>query len=454
MADRIGASRFRTWFGDATQFSLDSNCLNVTVRNPFVGSWITSNFMDQLLDATREVLGVDMQVDIQIAGEGGLVDTHVKTPPEKPTRPPNPKKTATRGWTTNLRGDLDSFVVGPSNQLAYSAARSILHNPREAFTPLVLHGGCGLGKTHLLQGICNGIGRSHPTLEWRYVSGEEFTNEFVYAVKAGRIDLFRARFRHVNLLVIDDIHFLANKKATQEEFLHTFNAIDTCGSAVVLSSDCHPRTIATLSEPLINRLVAGMVVEIEPPDFAMRREILSCRARILHADVRDDVLDFIARRITGNVRELEGALYKLVALASLAKEPIDLATARLAVEDYVDPSARTPESADIERITANYFAISRDAIYSRVRDRTTSLGRGVAMYLVRKHTRLSFPEIGRMMGNKNHSTVLMAVRRIEKTLEEDGVVTWRTPAGPKETPLRGVLDQIEREIQRGQREVH
>lgn len=454
VADRIGASRFRTWFGDATQFMLDGDHLNVTVENPLVGSWITSNFMKQLLEATREVLGAEPRVAVRVTGVGDRADrpAAAQHAPAGATCRSTKSAATPRSarWAPTLRGELESFVVGPSNELAYSAARSAVREPRQAFSPLVFHGGCGLGKTHLLQGICNGARQAHPDCEWRYVSGEEFTNEFIYAVKAGRIDLFRAKFRKVNLLVIDDIHFLANKRATQEEFLHTFNAIDTCGSAIVLSSDRHPRTIATLSEPLINRLVAGMVVEIEPPDFATRREILCRRALLLKADLPDEVLDFVARRITSNVRELEGALYKLIALASLAKQPIDLAMARLAVEDYID-AARVPEAADIERIAVNYFAVSREALHSKVRDRTTSLARGVAMYLVRKHTRLSFPEIGRMMGKKNHSTVLMAVRRIERTLDQEGAVTWQTASGPKEVPLRALLESLEQEITRGQR---
>ena len=342
------------------------------------------------------------------------------------------------------------LLLVPETSWRHSAATCIARKPGDAFRLLVIHGGCGLGKTHLMQGLCNGVRRAHPTLQWRYISGEEFTNEFVYAVKAGRIDLFRSRFRRVDVLAIDDIHFLAGKKATQEEFLHTFNAVDACGKAIVLSSDRHPRTIATLSEPLINRLIAGMVVEIEPPDFNTRREILRRRALSMRADLPENVLDFLAKRITRNVRELEGALYKMVALASLQKRPIDLDIARLAAEDFADSATRAPEAADIERLVANHFGVSREAIHSRGRDRTLSLARGVAMYLIRTHTQLSFPEIGRLMGNKNHSTRSHGgAGGFMHTLEQSGAVAWRTSSGLKEVPLRGLLDELEHELAQG-----
>lgn len=447
VARRIGMSRFQTWFGAHTAFSLEGEHLQVMVENPLVGTWITANFLPQLIEATREVIGAEPSINVQVAhpcsdAAPALARSAVGTaqlPPQRRPAAPAPRPRL-------LRGELDNFVVGPSNQLAYSAATAVVRRPGADFRLLVLHGGCGLGKTHLMQGICNGVRRQHPDLEWRFVSGEQFTNEFVYAIKTGRIDAFRTRFRNVDVLLVDDIHFLANKKGTQDEFLHTFDAIDGWGKAVILASDRHPRTIATLSEPLISRLVAGMVVQINPPDFDTRREILARRAAEINAQVADEALDFIAHRIEGNVRELEGALYTLTAVAALAKRPADLEMARKAVSERAD---RAPEPADVERVAAAYFGLSRDAIHSDSRDRTISLARAVTMYLIRKHTRMSYPEIGRFLGNKNHSTVLMAVRRIEKTLETNGAVVWRTSAGPQESPLSELLATLEHQLARG-----
>lgn len=319
-------------------------------------------------------------------------------------------------------------------------------DPGAAFKLLVLHGGCGLGKTHLLQGICNGLSRTHPTLEWRFVSGEQFTNEYVSAVKSGTVELFRSRFRNVDVLVIDDIHFLAHKTGTQREFLHTFNAIDAAGKAVVLSSDRHPREIGTLSEPLLNRLIAGMVTEIQPPDLEVRREILRRRAAAIGRAVPEEVIGLIAQRITRNVRELEGAIYKLVALASLTKDRITLSLAQTALEDHMVRTRRTPTVPDILQRVVGRFGVTREQVLSRSRDRTVSLARAVAAYLARKHTALSFPEIGRALGNKNHSTALMGTQRVEKWLQQDATVTWRSAKGRHEAPLRGLLDGLEQEL--------
>jgi chromosomal replication initiator protein len=444
VADRIGPTRYRTWFGEAAEFHLNRDSLEVMVANSFVGNWIASNYMDDLVASVQEVLGDEAHVDVRIVPAATAADDGARRRPQPDAAQVPPRQI--RDWRVQLRGKLDDFVVGPSNRLAYAAARDLVRDPGRAFKLLVVHGGCGLGKTHLLQGICNGLIRMHPTLEWRYISGEQFTNEFIYAVKSGHVDRFRARFRNVDVLLIDDIHFLANKKATQGEFLHTFDAIDACGKAVVLSSDRHPRGIATLSEPLINRLIAGMVVEVEPPDFEVRREILCRRAVAMNCHIPDEVLDLVAERIARNVRELEGALYKLVALASLTKDPITLELARTTLDDHIVHTCQTPNADKIVRLASDRFGVTREQIFSKSRDRTISLARAVTMYMVRKHTLMSFPEIGRTLGNKNHSTVLMAAQRIEKLLREDATVTWKTAGGRHEALLNGLLEGLEKEL--------
>lgn len=456
IATLIGSNRFQTWFATPTDFRLDGERLDITVSSPFAGSWINTNFLPQIVEATRRVVGGDPRVSVRISETCAAVATSpvaavdgdeldgVPAPAAWPAEPvPRRMREPVR-----LRGELDSYVVGPANELAFSVICAIAREPGRTFKHLVLHGGCGLGKTHLLQGICNAVNRNHPELQWRYISGEEFTNEFVYAVKTNRVDNFRARFRHVDLLVIDDIHFLAFKKGTQEEFLHTFNAIDACGKTVILSSDRHPRAIATLSEPLVNRLIAATVVEIHPPDLGTRREILRRRAAAMLVALPDEALDFLAQRITRNVRELEGALYKLAALASLTKAPIGLDLARKVAEDYA-VATKAPEPADIERLCAAHFGVTVEALRSPSRDRTVTLARSLASYLLRKHTRMSFPEIGRYLGNKQHSTVLMAVRRIEDSLKEKALLGWKTNGGFREVAAQKLLDDLEERLARG-----
>ena len=446
IADRIGAGPYRTWFGDAAQLRLDPDHLDVLVPNSFVGNWIASNYMNDLVASAQKVLGTEDLVEVRILRNSPGTDGGAKTVAAAPPPATHAPKRNIRKSRGALRGRLEHFVVGASNKMAYEAAARLVRDPGAAFKLLVLHGGCGLGKTHLLQGICNGIAHAHPTLEWRYISGEQFTNEFIAAVKGGNVDLFRSRFRSVDVLIIDDIHFLIDKKGTQKEFLHTFDAIDACGKAVVLSSDRHPRGIGSLSEPLVNRLIAGMVVEIDPPDFGIRREILSRRAAALRCDLPEEVVTFIAERVTRNVRELEGALYKLVAYASLTKDRITLELAETALDDHIVRTRRAPDPRRILELVATRFGVRPEQVLSRSRDRTVSLTRAVAMYLVRKHSMMSFPEIGRMFGNKNHSTVLMAAQRVEKWLIEGATVSWRSPNGRHEALLRGLLDGLELEL--------
>lgn len=447
--ERIGASRYRTWFGESAQFVISDDGLAVLVKNSFVGNWIVGNYMDDLIAAAREVLGTTVEPQVRIAQfeaqpDAGSAHTNGQTLQAKsPSLDVRGKRT---GPAVSPKHDLDSFVTGPSNQLAVAASRSVIGAPGKSFRLLVMHGGCGLGKTHLLHAICNGVRTRHATLEWRYVSGEQFTNEYIASVKGGNIEAFRARFRSVDVLVVDDIHFLANKKATQEEFLHTYNAIDAAGKMVVLSSDRHPRSIATLSEPLINRLISGMVVSIEPPDLSTRREILRRRAAQAGQELPEAVVDYVAQNIRNNVRELEGAFLKLTAFASLQKLPLSLEVARQVLADELQRSGQTIEPAEIERVAGDRFGVTPQQIHSRSRDRTVCLARAAAMYLVRKHTTLSFPEIGQACGKKNHSTVLMATQRVEKLLAGDSVVSWKAGGVVHQALIRSLLEELEHEL--------
>ncbi|MCC6360142.1 MAG: chromosomal replication initiator protein DnaA [Phycisphaerales bacterium] len=433
---KIGASRYRTWFGESTALLLHDDGLDIIAASSFACTWIANNYLDELTAAASEVLGRPAVVRvIQAAPPGSPAARPAHAGARKTTRPER-----------TLRYELDSFVVGPGNQLAHSAAQAVVRAPGHAFRLLVLHGPCGLGKTHLLQGVCNALGRSHPSANVRYVSGEEFTNEYIFAVRGGPIDVFRARYRKVDILIVDDIHFLANKKATQDEFLHTYNAVDSAGKLVIVSSDRHPRSIASLSEPLMNRLIAGMIVQIDPPDFQTRRTILRRRAAAQGVTLPDDVLDLLAAQGSNNVRELEGVLYTLTALASLASGPLTAELAQRALDEAAVRSRRTPDAADIERIVSLRFGVTREQIQSRSRDRTVVLARSLAMLLIRRHTALSFPEIARSLGKKNHSTVLMATQRLERQLAMDAKVEWKSAAGAQTAPLKTLVESLEQEL--------
>jgi chromosomal replication initiator protein len=350
--------------------------------------------------------------------------------------------------TRKLRGKLEEFVVGPTNRLAHSVAQSVLENPDGDGSPVFFHSACGLGKTHLLQGIANGLMRSKPRVCWLYATGEEFTNRFLYALRERQLDAFRHRFRAIDVLLLDDVHFIANKKATQEEFLHTFNAIDTSGKRVVLASDAHPRMIGDLSESLVNRLVAGMVVRIDRPDFTTRCEILRRRAAHTKHEIPEPVICYIADKIRANVRELEGCLLKLLAYASLSKERITLELAQQALEDHLTQTGKILTVSDIEQSVSTLFGLTPADLHTSRKSHTIALARNIAMYLARQHTNFSFPEIGRLMGNKNHSTVLVACRRIAKLLEEDAEVSWQSVAGLQTRPLRALVECQEERLRR------
>ena len=453
IAQQLGQRRFKLWFKNTTRIHLTDEYVRIEVPNVYIGQFIERNFSQVVTESVRAVTGKSVElhfsIDPQLARgmrrkqPDSQVD-YMANQPERLAR--QHKRSGTRPVAAALRGRLDAFVVGDANRLAYTCAMSVARSPAAQYNPLFLHGGCGLGKTHLLQGICNAAGAHHDNLRWMFVSGEDFTNQFVYAVKTGQRDAFRQRYRKLDLLVIDDIHFFANKRATQEEFLHTFNAIDATGKQVVMASDAHPRLIGNLSESLVNRFISGMVVRIDSPDYETRVGVLRNRASRLHFDVPDQVVEYVAHNFKSNVRELEGALLKLVALARLTEEPLTLALAKRGLSDMIDSTVPVVKLTDIESVVAIYFGLSPADLHTSRKTRTIALARSVAMYLARKHTDMSYPEIGRFMGNKNHSTVILATRRVKQLLEGDGIARWMSPAGEKRGDLNAIIAGFEEQL--------
>jgi len=448
---RIGTQKFNAWFKHGTRLSIEDQHIKLTVPNPFVANWIETHYQGEIAAAAETHIGgnrrVLITVDPQLSGDfrKRQLDTQAeivsktaqgRARPRVPLRP------------SGLKYKLEDFVVGQSNKLAYSAAVAIAGASKVPFNPLFIHGHCGLGKTHLLQGICNAVTtlrRQGDLNAWRYVSGEQFTNEFITALRRKKLDEFRARYRRLHLLAIDDVHFFSAKKATQDEFLHTFNALETAGARIVMASDAHPRLVGELNAQLLSRFVAGMVVKIEAPDKATRMKILRMRARRMKLRVPPEVLEYIALHISGSVRELEGALVKLGALAALEEGRITLEMATDALADHLARTGSALTLGDIEAAVAAYFGITPADIHSSRRTRTVSTARMVAMLLARRHTSMSYPEIGRFMG-KNHSSVIMAVRRLEDLLANRGELSWATPMGPKSAPASEVVRLLTEQI--------
>ncbi len=452
IAEKVGPQRFNVWFKNASRLSFAGDYLHISAPNHFVGEWLERHFADVIREAAREVTGREFGLcfatDPDLARSLGKKQPDrqvdfVANNPERLAR--EQKRSGALPITPNLKGRLEDFVVGDSNRMAYAAATHVIENPATHYNPLFVHGGCGLGKTHLIQAVCNALTDRHPDLRWRYVTGEEFTNDYVYAVKAREMDAFHDRYRNLDALVIDDVHFLANKRATQEQFLHTLKSIEATGKQIVLASDAHPKMIGHFSETLVSRFMAGMVVRIESPDLAVRAGVLRLKAKRLNVDIGEPVIMYIAENFRANLRELEGALLKVVAFAQVNGQPLTRSLAERAIRDLIRQTAPVIMLSDIESIVAIFFGLTPADLHTSRKSRTIALARGIAMYFARKHTDMSFPEIGRFMGNKNHSTVILASRRISKMLQANENVRWMTPAGQKEQNLAELVDELEKQ---------
>ncbi len=455
VAEKLGPKKFRVWIKDSTNFVLANGHLRVDVPNPFVGRWIENNYRETISEVAATVL--QRPVEILFSVDANLATRVRKKQLDSQAEfvEKNPERLARR-WARmpdlpapqRLRCDLDDFVVTDRNRIAHSAAQSVCAGGGPRISPLCIFGGCGLGKTHLLQGIANHIQQRSDGVQCLYVTGEEFTNHYVHAVRTNRTDAFRTRYRHLDVLLIDDIHFLANKRATQEEFLHTFNAIDSSGRQIVVSTDVHPRLIGQLSESLVTRFMAGMVVEIERPDVESCRLILARKAERIHRDIPPAVIDLIAAHLQGtNIRELEGALLKVIAMSDVARVPITVPLAHGVLKHHSRRSQPLTRFGDIESMCGTYFGVSPAELHSSRRTRTVALARNVAMYLARKHTQLSSTEVGRLMG-KDHTTVLLACQKISARLRAGEEVIWTALDGEHRVPVTQVVNELEKQLGR------
>ncbi|UCG57932.1 MAG: chromosomal replication initiator protein DnaA [Phycisphaerales bacterium] len=469
LAQQIGQQKYRIWFKNSTRFTRAGEYLKIGVPNLFIARWIENHFSVEIAKATRLATGAKVEITFvvdpdlsgtvrrtQLDSQAQLVEK-AQSSSLLARRSARGQYAASHGSRRSLKLNLDTFVVGSSNELAYNAARAIVREQKSPFSPLFIHGGYGLGKTHLLQGICNAVPESRPETNWLYLSAEDFVNQFVVALKTKKLEAFRRRIRRTDLLAIDDIHFLASKPSTQEEFLHTFNTINLAGKQVVLASDAHPKMIGQLSEKLVSRFVSGMVVKIEPPDFHTRCRICRQYAAAMMktslvpksrrgsttGHVPESVIRYVAENLRSSVRELEGALLKVVAYAALQNETINLAMAKAVLAEHLQRCDPIVHVSDIESTVATYFGTTPASLHSSRKNRTLALARHFSMYLTRKHTKMSSAEVGRVMGNKNHATVLAACKRIEGLIKLNSDVNWRGPTGNKIAKARTVLAHLE-----------
>jgi chromosomal replication initiator protein len=488
IAQRVGQQRFHVWFNNSTRLDLRQDGLEIAVPNDFISEWIGRNFTRPIQEATTEVLGCALPLRFSVVPElfeiaasngNGAASHATRTAKSASGDPPRQVPAATipapltdgsageatsraipilgesargpaplassAGFSSKsrLRHSVDTFIVGSGNQLAYNTALYVAEFPGAQYNPLFIHGNCGLGKTHLLQGLCQKFIANHPTKRWMYLTGEEFTNEFLTALRTNKLDVFRRRVRDLDLLVIDDVHFLGGKKATQEEFLHTFNAIEALGRQVVMASDNHPKLIDEFGESLVNRFVSGMVVRIDPPNYATRCQILSALAGRMNVNLSEEVIAWVARRVTQNVRELEGAITRIAAQVRLTGHDADVMTAQQALGDLDRQLVAPVPPENVLQSVCDYFGLEHKDLMSGRRQRTISLARSVAMFLVRKTAKLSFPEIGVRMGKRNHSTVISACRRIERAVLRNEPLLWTSSVGERQEEAAELLQRLE-----------
>ena len=461
LADRIGQHRYGMWFDHTTHMTVEGARVDVAAESQFVADWIGRHFRRDLEEVARQALGEEASVGRRVAPEmftkttGQEAEQQGSTTTRQkhgPAARQGARDGAPKGGVGSRRQQLrrlEEFVVGTSNRLAYQTSLALAEDPETAPPILFVHGECGVGKTHLLQGVVEHRAKSTPGQSVRYVTGEEFTNEYIAAVRSGKIDGFRAKMRRLDLLAIDDIHFLSNKNATQNEFLHTLDAIGLGGSSILLASDEHPRQISRFSTALTSRFLAGMVVRIERPELAMREQLVRQMAGDRSLDLTDAAASLLASRFTGSIRELRGGITKLAALRRLDGTRRD-AVGAIMVEQMLEgesaPGPRTPvRLAEIIEAVCTRIGVESDELLGRGRHRRVVLARGLVVHLARELTTLSFPEIARGLGRENHSTVHTAARRILRNLQAN---TPLALPGVGEGSLREFVEQLKYDVVR------
>jgi chromosomal replication initiator protein len=448
LSQRIGAPRFDLWFAGKTKFAWHDDALVVGVANLFLQDWLQQTFEADVRAAVVEARGKPLPVRFVIDAElfQAARQRETSAPPTAPsagaaaphkTAPPAGRKSRPRRWR-----QLEDFVVGPCNRVAHAAAAGLIEAPEDVPHPLVLHGPVGTGKTHLLEGVNAGLARVHSDWRVAFVTAEEFTNRFVQAMHQGKLGAFRRQFRECDALLVDDVHFLARKQATQEEFLHTLDALATDGRPVAVTCDCHPRLANTLLPEMIDRLVGGAVWGLTTPDHATRNLILRSRATRL-GGMPEPVLAFLAEQLHGNVRELEGAVHSVLHMARVTGRPLDLALAREALGDVLRHSIRLLRLPDVERAVCAVLGLAADALHAKKRGWLHAHPRMLAMYLARKHTAATYSEIGKHFGGRSHSTVVAGEKKVRQWLADNAAAP---PGAKRPMAVRDLVERIEREM--------
>ena len=410
----VGEQAFENWFTQTSLVSITEDSIVIEVPSNFFKDWIYDHYRDILNIAILKTLGKVLPVKFDIKEWAAKKTTELANQAVPLEKPPHK-----RPFYLNPKYTFEGFVVGSSNRFAHAAALAIAEAPAKAYNPLFIYGGVGLGKTHLMQAACHYISEMHGDLKLFYTTSESFTNELINGIQSRTTQKFREKYRNVDVLLIDDIHFIAGKEATQEEFFHTFNALYDGHKQIVLSSDRAPKTIPGMEERLVSRFEWGLVTDVQLPDFETRIAILKKKAERNGTKLQDDILYFIAENVKTNIRELEGAFIKLIAYSALENKKITLELAKDILKDIGAESAKKITIELIQKKVADYFDIKISDMKTKKRTRQVAYPRHVAMYLAREMTDLTLPEIGGYFGGRDHSTVIHACDKIGVDLKKN-----------------------------------
>ena len=398
MAQDMSATAIQTWFGDAQPVEFENGRLVLHTPSEFKKNLIMERFADNVRRALRELFSGDIQLMV-LAGDE--IATYRETKPDNAFGVPAGDNT------------FENFVVGPSNRFAHAAAQAVSRNPGSVYNPLLIYGNSGLGKTHLLMAIGVYFHQTSPHKKITYVKGDDFTNEMVQALGNGAMDAFRDKYRRSDLLLMDDIQFIAGKKQTQEEFFHTFNALYESGKQIVLTSDRPPMEMKILEDRLRTRLEGGLMADVAPPDLETRMAIVNKKAKSFGLVITDDVANYIAENVTTDVRKLEGVVKKLTAYKEILEEVIDVDSARRAIADVTRSGPFVPTAEIIIEEVARYYGVKTEAIRGQSRAKELVGMRQIAMYLCRNLTNMPLQDIGREFSGRNHATVISSIRKVE-----------------------------------------
>jgi chromosomal replication initiator protein len=421
LRETLNDTTFQTWFGSVTGAELDGDTFVVSVPNDFTREWIEGHFLDLLRSGARDAGGRSLRIQLR-------VDRVEPVPAGPATRTlPDPLPVPLAGVPRseavgiNPKYTFDSFVIGSSNRFAHAAALAVAEAPAQAYNPLFIYGHTGLGKTHLLHAVANFVTDHGGGLTVRYVTSETFMNDFINSLRDKRIEGFKQRYRTYDVLLIDDVQFFEHKERIQEEFFHTFNSLYEAGRQIIMSSDRPPREISTLEERLRSRFEWGLITDIQPPDLETRIAILRKKVKSDQIEIRDtELLTFIASRVSTNIRELEGALTRVVAFSSLTGRPLSVDLAQDVLKDVFPQGEQTQISIErIQELVCERFAVTMAELTGDRRSQNIVYPRQVAMYLSRELTDSSLPKIGKVFGGRDHTTVIHATSKIARLIRED-----------------------------------